>query len=133
MRFKKEFSIRLIEFEALWQAIGVQKLWKPIEQIVIVFEYPKMQLVSHKSQSIRRMGSCENFTNDLSEWLHIGNVKEAYQSTNKVNYIRQMLKHTDRSTGLDYMEETLSYLALQRWYDIDSAKVSNLLSAADTW
>jgi hypothetical protein len=43
-----------------------------------------------------------------------------------------MLKHNDRSTGLDYMEETLSYLALQGWYDIDSAKVFNLLSAADT-
>jgi hypothetical protein len=42
-----------------------------------------------------------------------------------------MLKHNDRSTGLDYMEETLSNLALQGWYDIDSAKVFNLLSAAD--
>jgi len=42
-----------------------------------------------------------------------------------------MLKHNDRSTALDYMEETLPYLALQGWYDIDSAKVFNLLSAAD--
>ena len=44
-----------------------------------------------------------------------------------------MLKHNDRCTGLNYMEETLSYLALQGWYDIDSAKIFNLLSAADTW
>ena len=56
---------------------------------------------------------------------------EAYRSTNRVNYIQQMLKHNDRRTGLDYMEETLSYLALQGWYDIDSAKVFNVLSAAD--
>ena len=42
-----------------------------------------------------------------------------------------MLKHNDQCTGLDYMEETLSYLALQGWYDIDSAKVFNLLSATD--
>jgi len=42
-----------------------------------------------------------------------------------------MLKHNDQSTGLDYMEETLSYRSLQGWYDIDSAKVFNLLSAAD--
>jgi hypothetical protein len=132
MRFKKEFSIRLIEFEAWWQAIGVQELRKTIEQRVIHFGYPKMHLVSHISESIRRMGSGDNFTTDISERLHIGNVKEAYRSTNKVNYIRQMLKHNDRSTGLDYMEETLSYLALQGWYDIDSAKVFNLLSAADT-
>jgi len=58
-------------------------------------------------------------------------VKEAYRSTNKINYIQQMLKHHDQCTGLDYMEETLSYLALQGWYDIDSVKVFNLLSAAD--
>jgi hypothetical protein len=42
-----------------------------------------------------------------------------------------MFKHNDLFTGLDYMEETLSYLALQGWYDIDSANVFNLLSAAD--
>jgi hypothetical protein len=131
MRFTKEFSIRLVEFEAWWQAIGVQELRKTIEQRVIHFGYPKMHLVSHISESIRRMGSGDNFTTDISERLHISNVKEAYRSTNKVNYIRQMLKHNDRCTGLDYMEETLSYLALQGWYDIDSAKVFNLLSAAD--
>jgi len=42
-----------------------------------------------------------------------------------------MLKHNDRCTSLDSMEETLSYLALQGWYDMDSAKVFNLLSATD--
>ena len=73
------------------------------------------------------MGSGDNFTTDISERIHIANVKEAYRSTNKVNYIRQMLKHNDRCTGLDYMVETLSYLALQGWYDIDSAEVFNLL------
>jgi len=44
-----------------------------------------------------------------------------------------MLKHNEQCTVLDYMEETLSYLALRGWYDIDSAKVSNQLSAADAW
>jgi len=44
-----------------------------------------------------------------------------------------MLKHNDQSTGLDYIEETLSYLALQGCYDIDSAQVFNPLSAADKW
>jgi hypothetical protein len=42
-------------------------------------------------------------------------VKEAYQSSNNVNYIRQMLKQNDWCTGLDNMEETLSYLALEGW------------------
>jgi len=126
-----EFSIRLIKFEAWWETIGIQALRKSIEQRVIHFGYPKMHLVSHISESIRLMGSGDNFTTDISERLHIATVKEAYRSTNKVNYIRQMLKHNARCTSLDYMEETLSYLALQGWYDIDSAKVFNLLSGTN--
>jgi hypothetical protein len=77
-RFKTEFSIRLIEFEAWWETIGIQALRKSIEQHVIHFGYPKMHLVSHISESIRRMGSGDNFTTDISERLHIANVKEAY-------------------------------------------------------
>jgi hypothetical protein len=44
-----------------------------------------------------------------------------------------MPKQNNRCTGLDYMEETLSYLALQCCYDIELAKVFNLLSANDKW
>jgi hypothetical protein len=58
-------------------------------------------------------------------------VKEEFQSTNKVKYIQQMLKHNDQCTGIYNMEEELSYLTLQGWYDVDSANVINLLSAAD--
>jgi len=133
MRFKQLLSISLSEFEVCWQAIGGEELWKTIEQHVFHFGYPKMHQVSHISETIQRKGSGDNFTNNISERLHISNVKEAYRSTIIVNYISQMLKHQDRSTALDYMEETLSYLAMQGWYDIDLAKVSNLLSAADTW
>jgi hypothetical protein len=74
MRFKKEFSIRLIEFEAWWQAIGIQELRKTIDQHAIHFGYQKMHLVSHKAESIQRMGSGNNLTTDISERLHIGNV-----------------------------------------------------------
>jgi len=130
-RFRTEFSIHLTEFETWWETIAIQALRNSIEQCVRHFGYPKMHLVSHISESIRRMGSGDNFTTDISEWLHIANLKEAYRSTNKVNYIRQMLKNNDWCTSLDYVEETLSYLALQGWYDIDSAKVFNILSATD--
>jgi hypothetical protein len=129
MRFKKESSICLIEFEAWCEAIGIQALRKTIEQRLIHFEYPKMDLVGHICESIRRMGSGDNFTSDISEQLHIANVKEAYRSSNKVDYIRQTPLHNDRCTGLDHIEETLSYLALQGWYDIDSEKDFNLLTA----
>jgi len=65
------------------------------------------------------MGSGDNFTTDISERLHVAILTVAYWSTNKVNYIRQMFKHNDQSTCVDYMEETLSYLAHQGWYDMD--------------
>jgi hypothetical protein len=83
------------------------------------------------SPRMNRMGAVDNFTTDISERLHIANVNEVYRSRNKVNYIRQMLKHNDRCTGLDYMKETPSYLTLEGWYDIDSTKVFNLLSATN--
>jgi len=132
-QFKTELSIRLIEFEAWWETIGIQALRKTIQQRVIHFGYPMMHLVSHISESIRRIDSGDNFTTDISERLYIAKVKEAYRSSNKVNYIRQMLKHNDWCTGLDYMEETLSYLALEGWNDVDSLKVLNPLSITDKW
>jgi len=77
MQPTKEFSTCLVEFEAWWQAIGVQELRKTIEHRVIHFGYRIMHLVSHISESIRRMGSSDNFTTNISEWLHISNMKEA--------------------------------------------------------
>jgi hypothetical protein len=85
--FKTGFSICLIGFEALWERIGIQSLWKSIEEHVIHFGYSKMHLARHISQSFRGMGSGDNFSTDISEWLHIANVKKAYRSTNTVNYI----------------------------------------------
>jgi hypothetical protein len=132
-RFKKDFSIRLMEFEAWWETFGIQTLRKSIEQHVIHVGYPKMHLVSHILESIWRMGSGDNFTTNMNEPLHITNMKVAYRSSNNGNYIRQMLTHNDWCTGLDYMEEILSYLVLQGCYDIDSAQVFNLLSTTNKW
>jgi len=63
MRFKKELSIQLLEFEAWGQEIGVWMLQKTIEQSIVHFGCPKMHLVSHISDSIGRMGSGDNFPN----------------------------------------------------------------------
>jgi hypothetical protein len=77
------------------------------------------------------MDSGDNFATHISERLHIANMKVAYQSSDKVNLSGQMHKHNDRCTGLDHIDETLSYLALEGWYDVDSAKVFDILSATD--
>jgi hypothetical protein len=97
------------------------------------FGYPTMHLVCHISESIRWMDSNVNFTTYISEQLHIINVKEAYRSSNKLNWIWQMLKHNDQCTSRNYMEETVSYLAFEGWYIIDSANGFNILSATVKW
>ena len=130
-RFKKDFSIRMIGFQGYWETIGIQAFRITVEQRVILLQYPKIHLVSHISETIRWMGSGDNFTTYNSQRLHITNLKEAYWACNKFNYIRQMLKNDDWCTGLDSMEQVLSYLALERWYGIDSVKDFNILSATD--
>jgi hypothetical protein len=79
------------------------------------------------------MGSCDNVNTDISERLHTANLKVEYRCSNKVNYIRQILLNNEWCTGLLCMEETVTYLALEGWYEMDSANGFNLLSATYTW
>jgi hypothetical protein len=111
-RLKKKFSVHSIKCEDWWETISNQVLRTTIDQRIIHFEYPKMQLVSHLWLSIRPMGSSVKFTTDISGRLHISDVKEAYRCSNHVNYIWQMFKHNDQCTGVNYMAETMSYLVL---------------------
>ena len=90
-----------------------------------------MYLVSHTLESIRQMDSGDNFTTDISDRLHVANVKVSYKSSNKVIYNRQKFKYNDQNTSLDYVQETLSYLALQGWYNVDSSNVFKILSTTD--
>jgi len=78
------------------------------------------------------MGYSENVTPDNAERLHIPNVNEACRSSNTVNYIPQILKHSEQCTCLDYMDETLSYHAREGPNDIDSVKVFDQFSATNT-
>jgi hypothetical protein len=71
------------------------------------------------------MGSGDNSSSDISERLNIARVKDVYRSPNKDNYIQRMFKHNDQCTGLDIMEETLSYLALQGWYVVLATRLGN--------
>jgi hypothetical protein len=90
-----------------------------------------MHPIRHISVSIRQMGSSDNFTTDNSEWIHITNVKETYRSSNKVNYICQILKHNGQCNSLAYMVGTQSHLALEGLYNDDCPNDFNLLSATD--
>jgi hypothetical protein len=90
-----------------------------------------MHLVSDISESTQQMDCGYNFSADISDWLHIGNVQDVYRSTNKFNYIQQIVKHNNQGTGLDYIEGTLTYIARQGCHDIDTAKIFSLQSDTD--
>jgi len=85
------------------------------------------------SDSVRRIDSFNSFNTNISTRLPISDVKVVYSSTHNVDYIWQMLKYNDCCICLDNVEETLLYVAIQDWFDIDSVNVFNLLSAANKW
>jgi len=66
----------LLEFEVPLEAILIHDLWNTIQQAVLHSQYPIIHLLSNISVSILSMSSGDNLTTNISELLHIGNVKE---------------------------------------------------------
>ncbi|KAF8422128.1 hypothetical protein EV426DRAFT_671624, partial [Tirmania nivea] len=56
------------------------------------FNFPKMHLLSYLTDHIRQYGSCDSWTTDVSEGLYIS-LKDAYHSTNRVNFTKQLLAY----------------------------------------
>src|SRR5205807_2741770 len=129
---QRSTKARTKNFEKRWATIearGSKEGWsmprikaekKKLESAIYHFQFPKMHMLSHVSSSIRRMGSPDNFSTDISELLHIENVKEAYRASNRVQYVEQMLWYNDRHTGIAYMVQVLEHLALSGMYDHDT-------------
>jgi hypothetical protein len=111
-----------------WTQARIDREYEGLRTEVFHFQFPKMHLLSHISESIRRMGSPDNFSTDVSELLHVEMVKEAYRSTNRVNFEEQMLWYNDRYTGLAYMIQTLEYLAVRGSFDSDTARTLRMCS-----
>lgn len=134
-RPQRSTKARTNNFEKKWaemEAKGSEEGWsrrrmeaekEKLETAIYHFQFPKMHMLSHVSNSIRRMGSPDNFSTDVSELLHRENVKEAYRASNRVQYEEQMLWYNDRHTGIAYMVQTLEHLALSGMYDQDTARV----------
>src|SRR5207237_6089404 len=79
----KNFQKRWATIEARgseegWSMLRMKAEKEKLESAIYHFQFPKMHMLSHVSNSIRRMGSPDNFSTDISELLHIDNVKEAY-------------------------------------------------------
>ena len=98
-------------------------LQKRLESECFHFGKPKRHLLRHYREFMIRMDVSDNFSN----------AKDAYQATNRVNFMRQVLAHNDRHTTLYYMYQTLQWLALQGWHDKDSKVILNPIRAAEKW
>jgi len=118
VRFKNLWEQKHKEAEELrWSEARIDKEYEKLRTEIYNFQFPKMHLLSHITESIGQMGSPDNFSTDVSELLHIEMVKEAYRSTNRVSFEEQMLWYNDRYTALAYMVQTLDYLALREGFD----------------
>jgi hypothetical protein len=129
--FQQAMTVQRLKYDEEWEARKGPSLRKQLETEYFHFGLPKMHLLSHYREFIVQMGSPDNYTTDISELLHITNVKEGYRASNRVDFVRQILLHNDRHTSIAYMEHTLRWLALRGWHDADSAVVLNLMSSRD--
>jgi hypothetical protein len=75
-----------------------------------------MHLPCHILENIRQMGLPDNYSMDISELLHVENIKEACRASNHVDYVEQMLLFNERQRGLLYMVQTLKCLAVWGYY-----------------
>ena len=111
-----------------WSEARVNREHEKLRVEIYHFQFPKMHLLSHLTESICQMGSPNNFSTDVSELLHVEMVNEAYRSTNRVNFEEQILWYNDRYTGLAYMIQTLEYLAFRGSLDSDTARTLRMSS-----
>jgi len=137
-RPQRRTKARIKNFETKWAAMegkGTEEGWsrgrrkaekEKLQTAIYHFRLPKMHMLGHVSNSIRRMESPDNFTTDISELLHIENVQEAYRASNRVYYEVEMLWYNDRHTGIPYMVPALEHLALSGIYNHDTARVLSM-------
>lgn len=61
---------------------------------------PKIHNISHQSDSIRRLGTPDNFTSEDPELCHIHYAKDGYRASNKNNPTQQMVLYLQRSEAV---------------------------------
>ncbi|KAF8415650.1 hypothetical protein EV426DRAFT_541670, partial [Tirmania nivea] len=66
------------------------------------FNFPKMHLLSHLTDYIWQYRSCDSWTIDVLEGLHIS-LKDIYYSTNRVNFTKQLLAYLDTDLEMSIM------------------------------
>jgi len=87
----KNFETKLAAMEAKgseegWSRERIKAEKEKLETAIYQFQFTIMHMLGHVSNSIRQMGSPDNFSTDISELLHLQNFKKAYRTSNRVQY-----------------------------------------------
>ncbi|KAI6010449.1 hypothetical protein EDC04DRAFT_2871203 [Pisolithus marmoratus] len=73
------------------------------------FNIPKLHLLQHYVTSIRALGSADGYNTKYPERLHIDYAKDAYQASNKCDYIEQMALWLQCQEAIHYKSTYLTW------------------------
>ncbi|KAF8606747.1 hypothetical protein BDV93DRAFT_436593 [Ceratobasidium sp. AG-I] len=88
------------------------KTRKGKREVIDHFHIPKMHVIRHFVQHVRRKGSADNFTTETMEHLHIG-VKEAYRASNRREWKQQTVR------WLTQRERIRDFEAWMEWCEVE--------------
>ena len=82
------------------------------------FNIPKLHSLQHYIDSIRWLGTTDNYNTEMFERLHIDFAKEGWRSSNKRDHFPQMVKWLSRQ------EKIASYDFYRSWLDYDQPEAA---------
>jgi hypothetical protein len=87
------------------------------------FSSPKMYALSHYVENIRQRGTPDNTSTDIPERMH-KQLKTAFQRSNKLNFVPQILWYIDRTSSFNYKIAILKHLWMER-----GARIPGIITA----
>lgn len=91
------------------------------------FNFPKIHLMSHFSEHVRRFGSIPQYSTEAGESAHRDQIKAPYRHTNKVDPMLQILTNYNRSHIFAMNEQNLVQIAREGCCTAEMMDVLNLL------
>ncbi|KAI0042906.1 hypothetical protein FA95DRAFT_1524820 [Auriscalpium vulgare] len=88
------------------------------------FNIPKFHALNHYIPAIMLLGSCDGLSTEISERLHIDYAKQAYRSSNRKQYLKQMVVWLTRKDKIAWFESFVDWAAPVR-RDTAQTPVSN--------
>jgi hypothetical protein len=121
-------SMQRREMNAWWDHISHEI--DVSKELDAVFNFPKMHLMSHWVEQIRRYGALQQYSADRHEQAHTTNLKDGWNASNHdLNYLPQGITCQRRILCFEVRELNLQALA-QRWEN-SAAACKVLPSGAD--